>query len=178
MRVLGILLTACLAACGAEVGGTHQESQEKEPPTGNGSGGEHGNDTTTTATGYLTQIAGVYCSESFTCRADFPLDRGYTFEAQWGNSEDECTTRLLDGWNPAAIETEIAKGRAEYDGSAGIACLNGVTFGTCGDYWTAGIHWADACYHVIKGLVPAGGACDNAYACVSQQCDAVAHTCL
>jgi hypothetical protein len=176
MRVLGLLMLACLVACVAEVSGTqHQESQEENPTPG-GSG--NADDTTTTPTGYLRQIAGIYCTESFTCRGDFPPDRGYTFEAQWGTSEDECVDRLLTGWNPAAIETEIAKGRAKYDGSAGIACLNGVTFGTCADYWTTGIHWAEACYHVISGVVPAGGACENMYACVSQSCDATTHTCL
>src|SRR5881628_1861427 len=116
---LGVLMLVCLAAgaCVADVTGTHQESKQEEP-TGSG---ENAQDTTTTPTGYLTKIAGIYCDESFTCRADFPLDRGYTFEAQWGDSAVACKQRLLDAWNPAAIETEIAKGRATYNGSAGIA---------------------------------------------------------
>ena len=177
MRVLGVLLLVCLAACVADVAGTRQESNEDDvEETGETSNGNE--TTTTTPTGYLRQIAGIYCNESFTCRADFPPDRGYTFEAQWGNSEPECVERLLTGWNPAAIETEIAKGRARYDGAAGVACLNGVSFGTCSDYWTNGIQWAEACYHVIVGLVPMGGACDNVYACASQACDATTHTCL
>ncbi|HUS32112.1 MAG TPA: hypothetical protein VMZ53_26615 [Kofleriaceae bacterium] len=176
MRVLGVLLVCLTTACVADVNGTHQESKEEETAT-TGGGAESGN-TTTTPTGYLSQIADIYCSESFTCRADFPPDRGYTFEAQWGASENECVNRLLTGWNPAAIENEIAKGRAMYDGAAGIACLNGVTFGSCSDYWTSGIQWAEACYHVIIGLVPAGGACENMYACASQSCNATTHTCL
>ena len=181
MRVLGIL-AACFAvgACVADVGGTHQESQN-ENPAGGGDGSGSGNgssSTTTTPTGYLTQIAGIYCTESFTCQADFPPDRGYTFEAQWGASEDACVQQLLAAWNPAAIETEIAKGRAMYDGAAGVECLQGVTFGTCADYWASGIHWADACYHVIIGLVQAGGACDNIYACASQSCDMTTHLCM
>ena len=177
MRVLGIPLLVCLVtgACVADVSGTHQESKQDDPTTGSGGNAQ---DSTTTPTGYLTKIAGIYCEESFTCRADFPPDRGYTFEAQWGDTQDACKQRLLDAWTPAAIETEIAKGRATYDGSAGIACLSGVTFGTCADYWTSGIHWADACYHVIIGLVPAGGSCDNIYACASQSCDATTHTCM
>jgi hypothetical protein len=176
MRVLGVLLLVCLVACVAEVNGTHQESKEDDGPAEDTGGA--GNTTSTTPTGYLRQIAGIYCTESFTCRAEFPPDRGYTFEAQWGESETECVERLLTGWNPAAVETEIAKGRARYDGTAGVACLNGVSFGTCADYWTNGIHWAEACYHVIIGLVPAGGACENLYACASQSCDATTHTCL
>jgi len=177
MRSLGICLLVCLTACVAEVSGTHQESEQNETPTGTGSGGG-AETTTTTPTGYLRQIAGIYCTESFSCQGEWPADRTYTFASQWGASEDACVDTLLTGWNPAAIETEIAKGRAMYDGSAGVACLNGVTFGTCSDYWTAGIHWAEACYHVIIGLVPAGGACDNLYACASQSCDATTHTCL
>jgi hypothetical protein len=178
MRILGIMLLTLVGAgaCVADVTGTHQESKQEEAPAGGG--GQNSDDTTTTPTGYLKQIAEIYCGESFTCRAEFPTDRGYPFEAQWGSSNEECVQRLLTSWDPAAIETEIAKGRAMYDGAAGITCLEGVTFGTCADYWASGIHWAESCYHVIIGLIPAGGACDNLYACSSQSCDVASHTCL
>jgi hypothetical protein len=175
-------LSLLLVACVGDVSGIHQTSQDP-PVTGgdNGSGsgsGESGADTSTTPTGYLKQIAAIYCMESFSCRTEFPTDLGYTFEAAWGTTPDECQQRLLDSWNPPAIETEIAKGRVTYDGAAGIACLNGVTFGSCADYWTNGIQWADACYHVIVGSVPAGGSCDTLYACTSGSCDMTAHQCL
>lgn len=174
-------MSLLLAACVADVSGIHQPSEDPGTGggggTGSGSGSETG-DTTTTPTGYLTQIAAIYCMESFSCRAEFPTDLGYTFEAQWGTTQPACEQRLLDAWNPPAIETEIAKGRVTYDGAAGVACLSGVTFGSCGDYWTNGIQWADACYHVIVGSVPAGGSCDTPYACTSGSCDTTAHECL
>ena len=106
-----------------------------------------------------------------------PPDRGYTFQAQWGADQNACVQQLLAAWDPAAIESEIAKGFATYDGAA-ASSLNGVTFGTCSEYWTNGIHWADACYHVIVGSVPTGGVCDIGYACQSGSCDMVAHTCI
>lgn len=174
MRTLmGMLLVT--AACVADVSGVNQESQDGEEATETGTASD---ETALTPTGYLEKIAGIYCEESFTCRASFPPDRGYTFEAQWGNSEPECRQRLLDGWNPALIETEIAKARVTFDGGAARACLDGVAFGSCPDYWTNGIQWAEACYRVLVGSVAKGGQCDTDYSCASFNCDEMLHQCL
>ena len=162
-----------MTACVADVSGVHQASEDGDDVGGNGSA-----NTATTPSAYLEQIAGIYCQEAFTCRSTFPPDRGYTFEAQWGNSDAECRQKLLDGWNPPEIEREIAKGRVTYDGGAARACLDGVTFAECPAWWDRGIEWADACYHVLVGQVPAGGQCDIDYSCASFNCDEAMHVCL
>jgi hypothetical protein len=170
--LMGTLLV--MTACVADVGGVHQESQDGEDGNGKGSA----SDPTTTPTGYLEKIAGIYCEESFTCRASFPPDRGYTFEAQWGNTDAECRQKLITAWNPPEIEREIAKGRVTYDSGAARSCLDGVTFGSCPDYWSRGIEWAEACYHVLVGSVPSGGQCDIDYSCASFACDKTLHQCM
>lgn len=164
-----------MTACVADVSGVQQGAQDGEEP---GSSETTSDETAITPTGYLQKIAGIYCEESFTCRASFPPDRGYTFEAQWGNTDPECRQRLLDGWNPAEIETEIAKGRVTFDGGAARACLDGVAFGSCPDYWARGIEWAEPCYKVLVGSVPKGGQCDIDYSCASFACDKTLHQCM
>lgn len=171
-RLLGIWLLT--AACVADVNGVHQESND----TDNGGNGSASEDTNISPAGYLERIATIHCDEAFMCREAFPPDRGYTFEDQWGSEQAACQQRLLDQWNPRLIETEIAKGRVKYDGTAARACLDGVTFAACPDYWNRGIEWAEACYQVLVGQVPAGGQCDIDYSCSSFNCDEPNHVCL
>ena len=163
-----------VAACTADVAGIEGRQGEVEEETG--SGGP--NQTSITLSTYFDKIAKVYCDQAFSCRATFPTNLGYTFEAQWGNNHGECISRLVTAWNPALVETEIAKGRVTYDGTAAVSCLEGVTLGACGDYWTNGIDWAESCYHVVVGTVQVGGLCDSNYSCTSYACDATTHTCL
>lgn len=163
------------AACVADVSGVHQESKDTDDT---GSNGPASDDTVVDATGYLKRIATIHCDEAFMCRAEFPPDKGYTFEDQWGAEQSACQQRLLDQWNPRLIETEIAKGRVTFDGGAARACLDGVTFAACPDYWNRGIEWAEACYHVLVGHVSAGGQCDIDYSCSSFNCDETMHACL
>jgi hypothetical protein len=132
--------------------------------------------TALTASGYLERIAAIYCDQSFACRAEFPEQS--EFEAQWGVTIEACRKELLAEWQPAAIETEIAKGRVAYDGAAAVACLETVAFASCTEYWQRGIEWADACYHVMVGQVETGGLCDTEYACTSNECDLATHRCL
>ncbi len=162
-----------LVGCTADVAGI--EGREGEPETGSGTMGG-GEPTTMTLSQYFDKIAGVHCEQAFSCRASYPPDRG-AFEATWTNSVPECEAMLIAAWNPAQVETEIAKGRITYDGAAAVSCLDGVTFAACPDYWNRGIEWAESCYHVVVGTVPVGGACENNYSCTTYNCDAVAKTC-
>lgn len=173
MRALGILVL--VAGCTADVAGIEGESRSPEQ----GSGGQgSGNTTSITLSQYFDRIAQVYCDQAFQCMSTFPPDLGYTFDAQWGTSIPECTAKLVTGWDPALVETEIAKGRIEYNGQAAVSCLEGVTFAACDTYWTRGIDWAESCYHVVVGTVPLGGVCDSFYSCESYSCDATTHTCI
>jgi hypothetical protein len=163
-----------LIGCVADVPGI--EGREGEEETGSGSDGP-GEQTTMTLSKYFDEIASVHCEQAFGCRASYPTDRG-AFEASWGATVAECEANLIAAWNPAQVETEIAKGRIKYDGTAAASCLEGVTFAACPDYWNRGIEWAESCYSVVVGVVPVGGACENNYSCTTYSCDPVAHTCL
>jgi hypothetical protein len=169
-RLLGI---AMLVGCTVDVAGI--EGRTGEPETGSGSNGP-GEQTTMTLSEYFDKIAVIHCEQAFGCRASYPTDRG-AFETTWGASVEACEANLIAAWNPTEVETEIAKGRITYDGTAAVSCLEGVTFAACPDYWNRGIEWAESCYHVVVGTVPVGGACANDYSCTTFYCDPYAFTC-
>ncbi|HEY5921901.1 MAG TPA: hypothetical protein VIV11_09540 [Kofleriaceae bacterium] len=171
MRILGIAL---LIGCTAEVPG--MEGREADPETGSDGKGSGGGQSSMTLSKYFDEIAAVHCEQAFGCRAAYPPENG-AFETTWGASVAACEANLIAGWDPAAVETEIAKGRITYDGSAAVSCLQGVTFAACPDYWNRGIEWAESCYHVIVGTVQTGGACEHYYSCTSYACDSITHTC-
>jgi hypothetical protein len=143
---------------------------------GNG-GGSAGGQSAVNATGYLEKIAQIQCSEAFSCRSTYPGEAA-DFEATWSTSVDACVTSLQVAWGSNTIETEIAKGRIDFDGTAALNCLNAVTFSSCDTQWTEGIQWAESCYHVLVGTVPNGGNCESVYACSSFNCDMAQHTCI
>ncbi|HEY5946770.1 MAG TPA: hypothetical protein VIV40_14805 [Kofleriaceae bacterium] len=174
-RLLGLVALAVCAAigCTAEVPGTEGRHGEQDMGSGNSGGGDQ---TSMTLTTYFDKIAAVHCEQAFSCRDSFPPEQG-VFEDTWGASVTACEANLIAAWNPKQVETEIAKGRITYDGSAAVTCLEGVTFAACPDYWNRGIEWAESCYHVVVGTVPVGGACENNYSCTTYYCDSVMHTC-
>jgi hypothetical protein len=147
--------------------------------TGSGEGEDDGPDmqTAVDATGYLTRIATIHCQQAFNCRATYPNDSA-TFDATWTTGLASCVSMLQQAWGVGTIETEIAKGRIDFDGTAAVDCLSGVAFGACDTHWTTGIQWAESCYSVMVGNVPSGGSCESLYACQSYECDATTRTCL
>jgi len=173
MRTLGLLLL--VVGCTADVTIT---TPRPEIPVGEGDGsGGSGEQTSITPTSYLEQIAKIQCDQAYHCRDSFPADAGYVFEDVWSTSPEACVQSLLAQWQPMQIETEIAKDRIRFDGAAALACLSGVTFAACTDYWSRGIEWAEPCYHVVIGMVPNGGTCEIDYDCKSYYCDTIDHRC-
>lgn len=170
----GVLAIILLVGCTADVAGI--EGREDKPDTGSGGGSGGGEPTTMTLSQYFDKIAAVHCEQAFSCRDSYPVDRG-AFEDTWTSTVPECEAMLIGAWNPAQVETEIAKGRITYDGAAAVDCLQGVTFAACPDYWNRGIEWAESCYHVVVGQVQVGGACENDYSCTTFYCDPIAKTC-
>lgn len=179
-RFVGILvLVGCVGEAPPE-----QAPPANPAPPGGGDVRETGEDdddpgmqTAVNATGYLTQIATIHCQQAFNCRATYPNDAA-TFDATWTTSVASCVAMLQDAWAVGTIETEIAKGRIDFDGTAAVDCLAGVAFGACDTHWTDGIQWAESCYSVMVGNVPTGGSCDSLYACQSYECDETTRTCL
>jgi hypothetical protein len=178
MRLVAVML---LAGCVADVSGIELPPPNPIPPAGSeGEDAEEegpGSQTQVTATGYLTQIAMIHCEQAFSCRSTYPNDAA-TFEATWKTSVTECVTNLQVAWGAGVLETEMAKGRIQYDGTAAVDCLGGVAFAACDTHWTDGIQWAQSCYSVMVGNVPTGGNCESLYSCQSFSCDTTAHVCL
>ena len=141
--------------------------------------GQSNQDTQTAinATDYLTQIAMIQCQQAFNCRATYPSGSS-SFDAMWSTSVQTCVAMLQAEWGVNTLESEIAKGRIEFDGSAALDCLAGVAFDACDMHWTNGIEWAESCYSVMVGKVPTGGSCESLYSCESYVCDDVEHRCL
>jgi hypothetical protein len=171
-RVLSIVV---LVGCTADVDGI--QGRDK-PDEGSGGSTDKPGSTSITLSKYFDEIAAIHCGQAFMCRASFPADeRGYVFEDQWRDTVAACEQMLIEAWNPAQVETEIAKGRITYDGAAAATCLQGVAFAACPEYWNRGIEWAESCYHVVVGMVEAGGACENDYSCTSFTCDPATKLC-
>ena len=164
------------AACVGEAPGDPNPVPAVGSGGGSGGSGQSGQ-TSVTATRYLEDIATLQCAEAFSCRSTYPGDAA-SFEAVWQTSVETCVSNLLVAWNANSIETEIAKGRIDFDGTAAVDCLNGVAFGSCDQHWTNGIQWVESCYHVMVGNVAAGGTCDSVYACESSTCDTAEHRCI
>lgn len=177
-RLVGLLL---LTGCVADVVGVELPPPNPIPPSGaQGSGAEDTGPTSQTqitATDYLARIATIHCSQAFDCRSTYPNDAA-TFEATWKTSVAECVTNLQTAWGSGVLESEIAKGRIDYDGTAAVDCLGGVAFASCDTHWTDGIQWAQSCYSVMVGNVAAGGNCESLYSCQSFSCDATTRSCL
>ena len=170
----GLLVIVMLVGCTADAPGI--EGRHDDPGSGSDDTGGSSSTSITLST-YFDEIAAVHCEQAFACRDSFPADAGYAFESAWGTSVASCEQLLVAGWNPAQVETEIAKGRITYDGTAAVSCLQGVAFAACPMYWERGIEWAESCYHVVVGLVPVGGGCENDYSCTTFLCDQTTHTC-
>jgi hypothetical protein len=181
VRLVGILML--VGGCVADVGDPAPPSNPIPPGGGQqGQGsdednGESGSQSEVSATDYLTEIAMIQCEQAFSCRATYPNDAA-AFEASWKTSVAACVANLQIAWGSNQIETEIAKGRIDFDGTAAVSCLGGVAFGSCDTHWTSGIQWAPSCYSVMNGNVQVGGNCDSLYSCTSYNCDLVEQRCI
>lgn len=175
MKWLGLLV---LVGCVADVPGGKLPPPNPIPPSDPAEDEEPaGSQTQVTATGYLTEIATIHCEQAFGCRATYPNDAA-TFEASWTTSAPECVAMLHEAWATGSIESEIAKGRIDFDGMAAVDCLGGIAFPACDMYWTTGIQWAESCYSVMTGNVAIGDSCDSRYACESYDCDLTTRRCI
>jgi len=172
------VLLGCVADVPEPVSPPNPIPPDEHRDDGAGGGGEAPtSQTDVTATGYLKAIANVHCVQAFACRATYPGDSA-AFEASWQDSVADCAANLEVAWGVPTIETEIAKGRIDYDGTAAVQCLAGVAFAGCNTHWTDGIQWAESCYDVMVGNVPTGASCDSLYSCQSYDCDTTQHVCL
>jgi hypothetical protein len=136
--------------------------------SGNGSGGGGGGGgggNTSSATGFLAAMAQKFCGQAFTCQADFPTDAGVTFADIFGASESACVSDSAQYDMPAAVEAAITAGKITFNAADASACISGLTFGTCTEFWTQGPNVPQACSTALVGTVADGGACTTSYEC-------------
>jgi hypothetical protein len=176
-------LVALALGCGAQLGDPAPPQNAMPPPSGKGDGSGAGSGSGSsaaapiTATKYCDGLASLDCTEAFKCRADFPTDLGYAFADVYGTSLQSCNEMLVTDFQPQAIESEIALGRIAYDGAAAGACLQGLTYGDCNEYFRAGPHWGQPCYLMFAAKVATGGGCALDMSCTSGSCDLSTQTC-
>jgi hypothetical protein len=179
-----VVLSACagqLAPTGGNpTGSGNPGSGSNSNPGDPGGGNPPPSGGSMTATQYLTAMEMKYCDEAFACQASFPTDQGVTFADAFGASASECYSDGAAYDMPAQVEAEITAGKIHYDGAAAAACVAGLSFGTCTDFWAGtGGTYPTECDTALVGTVADGGACVVDYDCSSAQsvCDPTAHTC-
>jgi hypothetical protein len=132
-----------------------------------------------TATQFLAAMDQKECTEAFSCQSSYPTTSGVTFADEWGASEPACESESAMYEMPSQVEAEISAGKIMFDGNAAAACVAGVAFSSCSDFWTNGGTFPAACDSVMVGTIADGGACVFDYDCATATsiCDPTAHTC-
>jgi hypothetical protein len=183
MSILLVLVGACAGELGPDPNPPSTSGGSNTQPGGGGSpgggGDPGGGGTGMTATQFLTQMEMKYCDEAFACQASFPTDQGVTFADAFGSSASQCYSDYAAYDMPAQVEAEITAGKIHFDASAGAACVAGIQFGACSDFWQNGGTYPAACDTALVGTVADGGACVVDYDCATGEsvCDPTAHTC-
>ncbi|HEV7559537.1 MAG TPA: hypothetical protein VGO00_28870 [Kofleriaceae bacterium] len=153
-------MTACAASPKGSGGTTTGGGDDDD---GSGSGSDTGSNTPPpapiTVDMFLQQMSMSDCTEAFACMASFPTTGGDTFAQDFGASVSDCVTMENSYDPPATVASEIAAGKITFDGSAAAACVAGITYSTCADYWSTGGDYPVACDTALVGTVADGGAC-------------------
>jgi len=132
---------------------------------------------TTTVSDLLIGIAQQDCNEAFQCEATYPGD---SFAEDYGVNTTDCVQDSTDPDDIETIESDIADGTIGYDEDAAYACVTGIVYSSCADYWDNGTELPDACDVVFQGTVPDGGLCDVDLDCAGalSTCDLTQFICV
>jgi hypothetical protein len=181
-RIATMFLASVLAACGvgappSSTGGGNGDGTGGGNGSGGGGGG--GGGASITATNFLAQMAQKFCDQAFTCKATFPTDAGVTFADAFGASAQECVSDAAAADMPAQVEAAITAGRIKYNGVDAAACVSGITFPACAQFWDAGPTYPAQCANALVGTIADGGACVVGWECSSEAswCDATTKKC-
>ena len=162
--VLGLL-----AGCGAQIANGGD--------AGGGPGGK-GDGTSLTPSTFLTKLGNNECDEAFTCRASFPSSSNHHFEDEWGSTTDECYAGAAAYFMPADVEASVAAGKIKFDAGAAKACLSGIDYGSCSQFWQHGPQYPSACGSALVGTIADGGDCSNDFECAGDDvCDSTDAVC-
>ena len=191
-RLSAVLLGCLIAACGVGAppsggggggggGGSGGGGSGGGDGSGSGSGGGGGGSTDTSYVAtFLSGMGHKFCDEAFTCKASFPATQGGpTFDQIFGTSAMQCYSDAEAHDMPAAVASEITAGKIMWNPTDAMACLAGLTFPACTDYWMNGANFPAACQTAMVGTVADGGACIVDYDCqnVQSYCDATSKKC-
>ncbi len=204
--VLGVLLFG--AACGASIGGEPAAVTGDDDGGGGhdggggpggggpvdagadgGGGGQDAGEPASTpdaaapaaidAPTFLDGYVGGFCTEAFSCKASFPAtSQTGSFSDNFGTSVSQCTTGSEAALGASHVPGDISNGKIAYDGVAAAACLAGIDYGTCTNFWATGGTYPAACGQAVVGSVATGGTCNSAFECAKLTDGCPDHTCV
>jgi hypothetical protein len=179
--VFGCLIVACGVGdppSGGGGGGTGGGGGGGGDGSGSGGGGGGSTDTSTLAS-FLHDMGKKFCDQAFTCKSSFPTDAGVTFEQAFGTSAMACYADADMYNNPTAVAAAISGGTIIWNPADAAACLAGITFPACAEYWMNGANEPAACATALVGKVADGGACVVDFECasVTSYCDPTSKKC-
>ena len=117
---------------------------------------------------FLAGYVGGFCTEAFACQASFPASsQTGSFSDNFGSSIAQCTTGSEAALGASHVPGDITNGKITYDGAAAAACLAGIDYGTCANFWATGGSYPAACGGAVVGSVATGGACNSAFECAA-----------
>ncbi len=183
--LLGSLFAACMGSAppdgggGGGGGGDGGGGGGGGNGSGSGSGGGGGNVDTSGVANFLHEIGKKYCDQAFTCKASFPTDAGVTFDQAFGTSAMQCYTDSDAANDTPTIVAQINGGTITWNQADATACLAGLTFPACAQFWQQGGNEPAACGTALVGHVADGGACVSSYECTNlmSYCDATSKKC-
>jgi hypothetical protein len=184
-RLSAIVFGTLIAACG--VGGAPDDNGGGGSNGGSGGGGGGGSGSgsgggstdTSGVANFLHEMGKKYCDQAFTCKATFPTDQGVTFEQAFGSSAMQCYADSDAYFNAPAVVAQINAGTITWNPTDAAACLSGITFPACAQFWTDGPMEPAACATALVGKVADGQACvvDLECASATSYCDATSKKC-
>ena len=168
------VISIAAAACGAQVAG---DGTGIDP--GKGDDPQSGGDDVPppppsqplTPSSFLIGVGQIECDHAFACRDAFPVDAGFAFESEFGNTPDECYLLAQDFYRPDEVQQSVDQGRIDYDAGEAQRCVDGITFpADCADYWNLGPDYPNACDAALLGKVADGDSCTTDFDCESSDC--------
>ena len=102
-----------------------------------------------------------------------------TFEDAFGTSAMQCYADSDAYYNATAVVAAIQAGTITWNPNDATACLSGITFGACADFWMNGGNEPAACATALVGTVADGQACTVDFECASatSYCDETSKKC-
>ena len=130
------------------------------PPSG---GADAGGSTLSPHT-FLDRVGEKECNEAFKCEDEFPGTQTQ-FDDDWGTSTTDCYSLADTDLEGAATQEEVAKGNIAYDPDAAEQCLEGMTYGSCSNFFQNGASFPDICAQALVGTATKGQPCVVDYDC-------------